>query len=68
MNPAKSAALKAKNFFTAHKLPITVVATATATAVVAKRMYGTAYAVATEFIAQEGLTEKFNEFVPDKTI
>lgn len=65
---AKTVALKAKNFVVSHQLPITIVATAATTAAVTARQVGKAAKVASEFIAEKGLSEEFVEYLTDKSL
>lgn len=66
MNPAKKALIRTQQFVTDHKVALTVVTTATATAVVSKKVFGAAYRTAEQFISEKGLAEEFLDYVPNK--
>lgn len=66
MNKVSNAFNRSKEFVVDHKIALTVFTTATVTAVVSKKMFGAAYETATDFIAERGLTDDFNQYIPRK--
>lgn len=69
MNPIKKTIASAKEFVSNHKTAITIVVTATATTTA---LYGVARACSTgytetvtEFIAENGLTDKFKAYLEE---
>lgn len=64
MNPIKKATVKTVSFVANHKVAIAVTATAVTTAVVVRNVYKHQLDLATDFIADEGLLEKFKNLNP----
>jgi hypothetical protein len=68
MDAAKKTIARTKNFVTKHKTPITIVATAAATAVAMRNLKAGALKEAYEFIEANGLTHQFVESTAPFTV